>query len=203
MLRQVLLAVVALCAFNATAAEDKSALIAALQQGGFVIYFRHADTGPATLEPPTVVMGRCETQRNLNDNGRAQARAIGAAFNALRIPVSRVLSSEFCRCWQTAELAFGRYEIVRTLTGVRRDPAYEKDRQAAIDGLRALLGTPPAAGQNDVIVSHGFNLIDLEGLYLSTQGEAAVYQPDASGGYRLIARVLPEEWTALARAPAR
>jgi phosphohistidine phosphatase SixA len=183
----------------AATGDDRTALVAELQQGGFVIYFRHADTGPATPEPPTVVMGRCETQRNLNDNGRNQAGAIGEAFRALAIPVGKVLSSEFCRCWQTAELAFGRYQVTRMLTGVRRGPEFEAARRAASDGLRALLSTRPPAGQNIVLVSHGFNLIDLEGLYLSTQGEAAIYRPRGDG-YELVTRMLPEEWQALAAA---
>jgi broad specificity phosphatase PhoE len=180
--------------------EDRAALVSELQRGGFVIYFRHADTGPATPEPPTVVLGRCETQRNLNENGRAQARAIGGAFQALRIPVGKVLSSQFCRCWQTADLAFGRHEVMQGLTGVRRGPEFEAARNAASGVLRTLLATSPAAGQNTVLVSHGFNLIDLEGLYLDTQGEAAVFRPLQSGGYRLVARVLPDEWNVLAQA---
>ena len=48
-----------------------------------------------------------------------------------------------------------------------------------------------------MLVSHGFNLIDLEGLYLSVQGEAAIYQPDGAGGYSLLARVLPSQWLGL------
>jgi broad specificity phosphatase PhoE len=183
----------------AVSADDGDALVADLQKGGFVIYFRHADTGPATLEPPSVVLGRCETQRNLNHDGREQARAIGAAFRALHIPVGKVLSSEFCRCWQTAELAFGRYALARTLTGVRRGPEFEAARHAATEGLRALLSTAPPVGENTVLVSHGFNLIDLEGLYLSTQGEAAIYRPEGTG-YRLVARMLPAQWQALAAA---
>lgn len=202
MLARLLFALVALLPLRAGAGQDLPALVAQLQQGGFVIYFRHADTGPATVEPPTVVISRCETQRNLNDDGRAQARAIGEAFRALAIPVGQVLSSEFCRCWQTAELAFGRYALTRTLTGVRRDPDLEAARRAAADGLRRLLSTPPPAGENTVLVAHGFNLIDLEGLYLSTQGEAAIYRP-AGNGYRLVARVLPGEWTALAAVQRR
>ena len=94
-------------------------LVAALQRGGNVVYFRHADTGPASPEPPTVDLTRCETQRNLNDNGRAQAQEIGRQFRRLRIPVGAVLSSQFCRCKDTAQLAFGRFEVVPTLTGVR------------------------------------------------------------------------------------
>lgn len=184
----------------ADADAGKAELLAALRTGGLVVYFRHADTGPATLEPDSMRSERCETQRNLNDNGRAQAREIGAQFRRLGIPVGKVLSSRFCRCTETAQLAFGRHEPAQVLTGVRRGPEHEEARRAASAGLRALLATAPPAGENTVLVSHGFNLIDLEGLYLSTQGEAAVYRPDGRGGYRLLARVLPDAWAGMDRA---
>src|SRR6185436_10063318 len=80
------------------------ALVAALTRGGYVIYFRHADTGPAYSEQG-VDLKRCETQRNLNDDGREEATLIGAQFRALKIPVGEVLASEFCRCVDTANIA--------------------------------------------------------------------------------------------------
>jgi phosphohistidine phosphatase SixA len=181
----------------AAAPLSDAELVAALQRGGNVIYFRHADTGPASPDPPTADLTRCETQRNLNDNGRAQAQDIGRQFRRLRIPVGAVLSSQFCRCKETAQLAFGRFEVVPTLTGVARGPELAQARRSASEGLRVLLSTVPPEGENTVLVSHGFNLIDLEGLYLSTQGEAAIYQPDGAGSYSLLARVLPSQWSGL------
>lgn len=169
-------------------------LSAALRAGGFVVYFRHADTGAPVAEPPEFDLARCETQRNLNDNGRAQARAIGAQFRRLAIPVGAVLSSELCRCWETAELAFGRYMRTSDLTGVPRGEQWAGLRSQRAQALRRLLATPPPAGQNTILVSHGFNLWDLERFHLGTQGEAALYRPDGGGGYALVARVLPDEW---------
>jgi len=173
------------------------ALASALQGGGYVIFFRHADTGPATPDPQPVDLSRCETQRNLNDNGRAQAKSIGEQFKRLRIPVGQILVSECCRCRQTAELAFGRYEKTPVLTGRGRDASAQKARSEASHGLRALLSSVPAAGTNTVLVSHGFNLMDLEGFLLATQGEAAIFRPDGRGGYALVARIVPEEWARL------
>jgi broad specificity phosphatase PhoE len=173
------------------------ALAAALRQGGFVIYFRHADTGAPVPEPPGFDLARCETQRNLNDDGREQARDIGAQFRRLDIPVGRVLSSEFCRCWQTAELAFGRYERTSDLTGVPRGSQWDELRAQRSAALRRLLSSPPPPGQNSVLVSHGFNLWDLERFHLGTQGEAAVYRPGGQGAYVLVARLLPPDWAEL------
>lgn len=173
------------------------ALVARLQAGGLTIYFRHADTGPAVPDGPGVDLARCESQRNLNDKGRADARRIGEQFRRLNIPVGRVLTSEYCRCWQTAQLMFGRYERTSTLTGVSRSAEAEQARQRAVQGLRRLLSSAPEPGTNTVLVSHGFNLLDLEGLHLGTQGEAAIFLALAEGGYTLVARIRPEEWSML------
>lgn len=173
-----------------------SELLAALQRGGQVIYFRHADTGPAYLEQG-VDLARCDTQRNLNESGRVDARNIGAQFRRLRIPLGQVLSSEFCRCRETAELAFGRHVVEPRLTGVSRSADAAGRRKAATAALKQMLATSPAAGVNTVLVSHGFNLWDAEGFHLGTQGEAAIYRPDGAGGYVLLARLRPDDWTAL------
>ena len=175
-------------------------LVRALQQGGFVIYFRHADTGAPYAEREPVDFENCETQRNLNEHGREQARNIGAQFRRLGIPTAGVLTSEFCRCWQTAELAFGRYRKLPVLTGVSRDPASADRRAQAAAGLRELLALRPPDHANTVLVSHGYNLFDLEQFLLGSQGEAAIYRPDGRGSYRLVARLAPEDWASLREA---
>jgi phosphohistidine phosphatase SixA len=172
------------------------ALVTALQRGGYVIYFRHADTGPAYMEQG-VDLARCETQRNLNDNGKQEAKLIGSAFRRLAIPVGEVRTSEFCRCKETARLAFGGFDIEPMLTGVSRSADAAPRRQQGVKALKNMLATPPAPGRNAVLVSHGFNLWDAEGFHLGTQGEAAIYKPDGTGGYALVARVLPREWAQL------
>jgi phosphohistidine phosphatase SixA len=92
------------CVFftTARAEEDPWPL---LGEPGAVVLFRHA-TAPGTGDPAGFVLGDCATQRNLDDRGRAEARALGAAFRARGIPVGKVLSSQWCRSRETAELAF-------------------------------------------------------------------------------------------------
>jgi phosphohistidine phosphatase SixA len=172
----------------------------ALKRGGYVIYFRHADTGPAYLEQE-VDLKRCETQRNLNDNGREEAKLIGVQFRKIAIPIGEVRASEFCRCKETADLAFGRYKLEPMLTGVGRSAEAAPRREQAIAALKKMLAATPAPGTNTVLVSHGFNLWDAEGFHLGTQGEAAIYKPDGKGGYVLVARLLPHDWTALNSGP--
>lgn len=177
-------------------AKSGAALVSALRQGGLVIYFRHADTGPAYQEQG-VDLNRCETQRNLNDKGRAEAKQVGEQFKRLGFPVGDVFSSEFCRCKETAELAFGRYTVDPLLTGVSRSPEAAPARDRAIAALKKMLATTPRAGTNTVLVSHGYNLWDADGFHLGTQGEAVIYRPDGKGGYALVARLTPSEWALL------
>ncbi len=77
---------------------------AALRQGG-IILFRHANA-PGGGDPAGMRIGDCTTQRNLDDTGRAQARRIGEAFRSRGIAVGRVVTSQWCRTGETAELAF-------------------------------------------------------------------------------------------------
>jgi phosphohistidine phosphatase SixA len=175
------------------------ALVDALRRGGYVIYFRHAATdrgGVDSVEWPR------ERQRNLSEAGRADAEAIGRAFRALGIPVGRVLASPFYRTMDTAQLAFGRFEVAPELLGLLSDDAGRAERAAA---ARRLLGTPPEPGLNTVLVAHQSNLQDATGVSLP-EGGAAVVQPLGSGAFRLVARPTPADWTALARGlatPAR
>ena len=79
-------------------------LLDQLREGGFVLLLRHAQTVPGTGDPPGFTLDDCATQRNLSDEGREQARRIGARLRKERVPVGRVLTSAWCRCRETARL---------------------------------------------------------------------------------------------------
>jgi virginiamycin B lyase len=177
-----------------------SALADALRRGGFVIYFRHAATDFSQSDTNTQNLRSCRTQRNLNAQGRADARAIGRGFRALRIPVGRVLASRYCRTRQTAQLAFGRVQLTTDLTSLPSAPN-ERERTRRIRALRAMLGTAPRAGTNTVLVAHLFNIQDAADLSLE-EGEAAIFRPLGRGRFRRVARVLPRAWAGLTRRPA-
>jgi phosphohistidine phosphatase SixA len=102
-------AAVALAARLAHAAASISppddAAWSALQAGG-VLIVRHAQTEPGIGDPPGFRLDDCTTQRNLSPAGRAQAAAIGPALAARGVRVGRVESSAWCRCLDTARLAF-------------------------------------------------------------------------------------------------
>jgi broad specificity phosphatase PhoE len=75
-------------------------------------------TDPGAGDPPGMRLDDCATQRNLSAEGRAHARRIGEAFRKMQIPVGRVLSSPWCRCVETAKLAFGGAEVSEPLSNL-------------------------------------------------------------------------------------
>ena len=102
--RAVLGAGLALATLRAWAAQD-SAAEALLRKGGVVAAFRHA-LAPGTFDPPGFRLGDCGTQRNLSEEGREQARRTGVWFKERKLQPAKVLASPWCRCVDTATLAF-------------------------------------------------------------------------------------------------
>src|SRR5262245_2110217 len=109
---------------GASAGEE---MWARLARGGQVVLLRHAIPTPGVGDPPSMRLDDCTTQRNLTDDGRAHARRVGEAFRARRIPVEGVRSSPWCRCLETARLAFGQAEVWDALGNLFG----RADRQAA------------------------------------------------------------------------
>ena len=172
-----------------------AALVDALRQGGYVLYFRHTSTDFGQNDDRMTGYEDCTRQRNLTDAGRAEARAIGAAIRALGIPIGRVLASPFCRTRETAELMFGRATIANA---VRGGPAQaDGDRYTE---LKALLANPVAGGVDLVIVSHGNPYRAIVGGPYLAEGEAAVIEPRGNEGFRVVAQIRKDEWAALATA---
>ena len=157
-------------------------LIKQLREGGLVIYFRHSTTETSGLaEANGVDVSRCDTQRGLTPAGRAQATAIGRAFATMQVPVGEVLSSPFCRCKETAGLAFGHYEVNPDLYFAIDSNA--EQTKLFSDKLRVLLSTPPAGATNKVIISHTANLKEAAGIWPTPDGVAIVFRPRANGGF--------------------
>ena len=80
-----------------------------LTKGGKLIFIRHA-YAPGGGDPNNFDIQDCNTQRNLNNSGRQQAKQIGSFIKDNNIPIDRVISSEWCRCRETAIIAFNKYE---------------------------------------------------------------------------------------------
>ena len=162
MKRRMALATLAAGGWSLSAAQNSPDLSTLLRTGGCVVMLRHAQTEPGTGDPPHFRMDQCSTQRNLSDDGKMQARRIGQWFKARSLSPRAVQSSAWCRCKDTADLAFGRHTVLPALgsTFARQDSPSPQARQTA--SLRALLATVPA-GQFDVWVTHQVNILALTG----------------------------------------
>ena len=172
---------------------DPVQLVEALQEGGLVVYLRHAETDRSKEDDDVVDFDDCSTQRNLNDAGREQARTIGQAFRALEIPVDEVVSSEYCRTRETGELAFGRVELEPDLTGFpnRGDPTYE----VRVTRTRELLAEDLGGG-NLILVAHIKNIEAAAGVSIE-EGELAVFEPLGGTDFRHLGDIPPTAWPQL------
>ena len=90
-------------------ADSNQNLIKELKNGGKLIFIRHA-YAPGGGDPNNFDINDCNTQRNLSNSGREQARNIGVFFKDNNIKIENVYSSEWCRCKETALIAFNRFE---------------------------------------------------------------------------------------------
>ena len=172
-------------------------LLSALQEGGHVIYFRHAQTEKDYADQVTADVNNCSTQRTLSEAGWEQAEAIGEGFEANSIPVGNVISSEYCRAWQTAKIAFGQYEKNPALNFLPFEDYTEEQVAQMKANVTPLLTAVPESGTNTVIVGHDDIFESATGIYPDPQGMAYVVTPDGSGGMEVVANMLPEEWSQL------
>lgn len=148
---------------------------------------RHA-VAPGTGDPPGFTLGDCTTQRNLDDRGRAQARAIGAAIRDAGVKVDQVLTSQWCRAAETAALlGLGAVTEEPALNSFFADRSTEPEQTAA---LRRLLAALPAA-ETAVLVSHQVNITALTGIY-PRSGEVVVLRVTEDGAVEAIGRFLAE-----------
>ena len=95
-------------------ADSNKNLIKQLEDGGKLIFIRHA-YAPGNGDPNNFNLDDCSTQRNLSKEGRKQAQLIGVFFKENKIQIDKVLSSEWCRCKETAEIAFNDFSTISFL----------------------------------------------------------------------------------------
>ena len=163
-------------------------IIRSLQTGGHTLLMRHARADAAINQRE--LLRSCATQRNLTVAGREQARMIGRAIRALRIPIGQVRASPLCRTRDTARLAFGRATLDTMLvnTGI---VGAEADDQRRARALRAFVRRrPPRPGENTVLVTHTPNIAAASGEESVDEGEMLVL----GRGGRIVGRVKAEEW---------
>jgi len=189
----------ALCAATGAPSLSGKDLTAALQRGGYVILMRHASSpgvapGPAQADPDNPLR-----ERQLDEVGRASARAMGNAFRHLRIPIGQVQCSPAYRALETARLAnlvsVQPYEQLgdagRSMTA---DPSGTRGAW-----LRGKVAQSPQLNTDTLIITHAPNIREAfpaEGADLA-DGEALIFRPDGQGGAALVARVKIQDWPRL------
>ena len=193
-----LLAVIFMAAPTAAVADDKD-IANALRAGGLVIVVRHGATFPDQADTDPLHPDNIAAQRNLNDKGKALAKAFGDALRAAAIPLGKVYTSKFNRAYETAVIAgFKDIEKTADLTegGLVVSPN-ENNRRA--EAFRKLLGAAPAPGTNTVLITHKPNIVDALGKdwFDVKEGEASIFRPE-NGSYKLVARVQMDEWPRIA-----
>ena len=160
------------------------ALWAQLRSGGFVVFIRHGLTDPGVGDPPGFKLGDCKTERMLSAAGRAEAKRVGEAFRREQVPVAQVLSSEWCRCRDTATIAFGTYEVWPALNNLFGRPQnVEAQRRAMLERASRFRGPG-----NLVLVTHGSTVVPVAGVSPGT-AEMVVMKPAGPGKLELVGRI--------------
>lgn len=182
-----ILACVALSSPIAAAAtnDDADALWAALKAGGHVVLIRHAVTQAGIGDPAGFVIGNCSTQRNLSAQGRSDAKRIGEAFRGRNIPIDDVLSSRWCRCIDTAQIAFGQVTPAPMLDSMFNDP--NGNGEEKVRGVFTSVARHTGSG-NLIYVTHAQNIQALAGVSPSS-GEMIVVKLDGPDKFRVVGRL--------------
>ena len=126
-------------------------LISSLQEGKKIVFIRHA-LAPGNGDPENFILEDCSTQRNLNERGREQSKNIGNFFRNKNISVDKVLSSEWCRCKDTARLAFDNFETFDALNSFY-DERFAMNRSNQLKNLKVFINKWNS-DSNLVIVTH-------------------------------------------------
>ena len=148
----------ALATFNGFA-QSPADVAALLREGGCVLMLRHAQTEAGIGDPPNFQLGQCSTQRNLSDEGRAQSTSIRQWFAARQLVANSVRSSAWCRCKDTATLAFGDYALLPALNSTFDSRGSQAAQtQTLLERLKTV-----RAGQFEVWVTHQVNISAMTG----------------------------------------
>ena len=144
-----------------TSTFSKDELILNLQSGGNIIFIRHA-LAPGTGDPENIDLNDCETQRNLNDKGIEQSKLIGDFFKKNNIPIDQVLSSEWCRCKDTAMYAFDKFNTFKPLNSFY-DEKFFKNKNKQINNLKKFIDKWDGK-KNLIFVTHYVVILKMLGI---------------------------------------
>jgi len=184
-----------------SATKNDKEIAQALRAGGLVIVVRHGATFPDQADTDPLNFDDISAQRNLNDKGKALAKAFGDALRQIGIPVGKVYTSKYNRAYETAVIVgFKDIEKTADLTegGLVVSP---NENIRRIEAFHKMLGTTPQSGSNTILITHKPNIVDALGKdwFDVKEGEASLFRPE-NGSYELVARVQMDEWPRIAAA---
>ena len=137
---------------NLTAALSSETIWDEARKGNKVILIRHS-LAPGGGDPAGFKIGDCKTQRNLNKVGIEQSKKIGKIFKDNKISIDKVLSSEWCRCKDTAYYAFGEFKEFSALNSTFSTP-YNKNELKQVKEIKKYLMNWKSEGKNVILVTH-------------------------------------------------
>ena len=126
------LIIIFICINSSVKADSKQTLINELQKGGKLIFIRHA-YAPGGGDPDNFDINDCKTQRNLSHSGRVQSQKIGNFFEENNILIEKVYSSEWCRCKETASIAFKKFKTKKFLNSFFNAKFAKNSKKQIID----------------------------------------------------------------------
>src|SRR3989441_8260605 len=192
----VLMTVLVAITASAQDAATMQDILTKLRAGGHVIVVRHGATHADQADTDPLNLDNVAKQRQLNDKGRADAKAIGEVFRAAGVPIGKSLSSRFYRAVETARLIGGKepHATLDVSEGGQVVSPNENNRRT--QAFRTIVGTPPDAGTNTLVVTHKPNILDALGKdwFEVREGEASIFKPEGNGKYSLVARVQIGQW---------
>lgn len=176
---------VALSAMPASAAGDTLAISEQWGQPGVHAIMRHA-LAPGTGDPVSFAVDDCSTQRNLNQTGREQASAIGTTLRQAGIRFDRILTSQWCRCRETARfLDMGLFEDFAGLNSFFADRTTSKAQTAEVRSFIASL----APKERVMLVTHQVNISALTGRGVSS-GQVLFFKMNEAGDIEVLGDLL-------------
>ena len=164
------LVLIFICIISSVKADSKHNIISELKKGGKLIFIRHA-YAPGGGDPENFDIDNCATQRNLNESGIIQSKKIGDFFKKNNIPLGKVFSSEWCRCKDTASIAFNYYETKNFLNSFF-SKKFAKNRKNQVKDFYEFI-EEQSTNQNLIFVTHYVVISEILN-YAPSSGEIVV-----------------------------
>lgn len=167
--------------------------VSLLQNGGYIVYYRHNSTNRTQTDKTTNLFEDCSLQRNLSDLGVNKSKNIAKAIKKLNIPIGTVFSSPYCRCKDTAKYTLGKFKVDDNLRfALTTDIAETNLLSTHLQNL-FLTETIPN-NKNIFFVSHTANLKEAVDIWPKPEGVMVVFKRTANKKLKLIGKIEPEFW---------